>query len=335
MNIANLTLPRLLANNPLRGRSLLSIKDLTVEEADSLLFAASKLKARRAIPRGSDEFRTALAGRHLAIISQKPSLRTRTTFDIGMTELGGHAVLLGPEIGFGERETPADIGRNLGRWVHAIAARVYSQSDLEELSRASGVPVINALSDYEHPCQALADFLTLRERWGTLRGRKLAFIGDGNNVLHSLLLLAARQGIQMVAACPDGYGPDEALVTYAEEACSETGASVRVVDDVQEAARDADALYTDTWVSMGQEDEAWQRKKAFHGYQINRDLLSLAKPGALVMHCLPAHRGEEITDEVMDGPQSVILDQAENRLHAQKAVLLLALHSGPAAGTGA
>lgn len=331
MDPSHFTLPRLLASNTLRGRSLLSIDDLSVDEANAVLFCAAKLKARRKIPQASDEFRSALAGKHAALIFQKPSLRTRATFDIAMAELGGHSVYFGPEMGFGVRETVADIARNLARWVHCIVARVFAQSDLEVLARESGLPVVNALSDHEHPCQALADFQTLQERWGTLQGRKIAYIGDGNNVLHSLALLAARLGVQVVAACPEGYGPEEGVWKSAEQTALASGASLRVVTDVEEAAADADALYTDTWTSMGQEGEAERRREAFQGYQINAELLRRAKPDALVMHCLPAHRGEEITDEALDGPQSVVLDQAENRLHAQKAVLLLALQSGPAA----
>jgi ornithine carbamoyltransferase len=331
VNSTSFTLSGLLANNPLRGRSLLSIADLSGEEAEAVLFCAEKLKARRKSHLHTDEFRTSLAHKSVALIFQKPSLRTRTTFDLGVAELGAHPVYLGPEMGFGVRESASDIGCNLSRWVHAIVARVYAQSDLEELAQTSRLPVINALSDFEHPCQALADFLTLRERWGSLRGRRLAYIGDGNNVLHSLMYLAALQGLDLVAACPEGYDPEPAVLKRATEVAASHGSSLKLVRDVQEAAAGADALYTDTWISMGQEEETERRRQAFRGYQINQELLRAARADAVVMHCLPAHRGEEVTAEVLDGPQSVIYDQAENRLHAQKAVLLLTMHSGPGA----
>jgi ornithine carbamoyltransferase len=260
-----------------------------------------------------------LAGRVLALIFEKPSLRTRVTFEVGMVQLGGRSVyLMAHEIQMGVRESVPDVARNLGLWVDAVAVRAFEHRTVEEFARWAGVPVINALSDREHPCQALADFFTLRERGFDPGALRLAWIGDGNNVCHSLLLLSALTGTQMSVACPSGYEPDGSV----QEACRALGGRFSITTDPREAAAGADVIYTDVWASMGQEAEREERLESFRRYQVNETLLGLAKPSAVVMHCLPAHRGEEITDEVLDGPQSIVLAQAENRLHVQKAVLL-------------
>jgi ornithine carbamoyltransferase len=241
---------------------------------------------------------------------------------VGLAQLGGAAVYLAArDIGLGHRESVADVARNLGRWVDVIAARTYTQATVDELARHAGVPVINGLSDHEHPCQALADFFTLWERGLDLGRIKLVWVGDGNNVCNSLVLLAALLGTEVAVACPPGYEPDAGVLASARS----SGSRVRMTTEVPEAVAGADVLYTDVWVSMGQEAERQQRLETFGRYQLNTRVLDLANPGALVMHCLPAHRGEEITDAVVDGPQSIVLDQAENRLHVQKAVLLTLL----------
>lgn len=305
-------------------RHLLSITDLTREEVEALFRLAAQLKAAQR----SYRVATPLAGRTVALLFEKPSLRTRVTFEVGARQLGGDAVYLGAqEIQFGVREPVADVARNLGRWVDAIVARTFSHETVEELARHAGVPVVNALSDREHPCQALADFFTLWERGQELDKLRLAWIGDGNNVCHSLLLLAGLCGAEVACACPPGYEPDSAVTAEARR----LGARVEVGPDPREAATGADALYTDVWVSMGQEGEAEARRRAFRGYQVNEDLLAFARVGAVVMHCLPAHRGEEISEGALEGPASVVLDQAENRLHVQKAILLTLLGLG--AGT--
>ena len=293
----------------------LSIHDLARDEVPALFRQIAGLKARQKARAG----RAALAGRTLALIFEKPSLRTRVTFEVAMVQLGGGAVYLNAqEIGLGKRESAPDVARNLSRWVDVVAARVFAHSTLESLAAHASVPVINALSDLEHPCQAIADFFTLWERGLDLASIRLAWVGDGNNVCHSVLLLAALTGTPVTAACPPGYEPRADVL----EACRRLGGRVTVTTEVRDAVEGADVLYTDVWISMGQEEEREQRLEAFQRYQVNDRMLGFARPGALVMHCLPAHRGEEITDAVMDGPRSVVLDQAENRLHAQKAVIL-------------
>jgi ornithine carbamoyltransferase len=300
---------------------LLSIADLSAKEAYELFRLAAEWKARAK----AREARTPLAGHSLALVFEKPSLRTRVTFEVGMAQLGGASVYLaGQDIGLGRRESITDVARNLGRWVDVVAARTFAQATVDELARHAGIPVVNALSDSEHPCQALADFFTLWERELDLRRLRLAWIGDGNNVCHSLILLAALLGTEMVVAVPPGFEPDARVL----ETARTWGGRVRVTDDVPEAARGADAIYTDVWISMGQEAERERRLEAFSRYQVNDRVVGFARPGAVVMHCLPAHRGEEITDAVLDGPQSVAFDQAENRLHVQKAVLLRLLGKG-------
>jgi ornithine carbamoyltransferase len=293
----------------------LSVADLTRERALHLFRVTAELKQRRK----SGRFGTALNGRTLALIFEKPSLRTRVTFEVGIVQLGGRAVYLsGPEIGMGTRESVPDVARNLSRWVDGIAARVYGHATVESLARHASIPVINGLSDFEHPCQALADYFTLWERGLDLARIRLAWLGDGNNVCHSVLLLGALLGTRLTVACPPGYEPDARVM----EKVQRLGGQVTVTADAREAATDADVLYTDVWTSMGQETEREQRLEAFQRYQVNETVLGFARPQALVMHCLPAHRGEEITDAVLDGEASIVLDQAENRLHAQKAIIL-------------
>jgi ornithine carbamoyltransferase len=302
-------------------KRLLSIADLSSEDVQDLFRLAAEWKARTK----AREARTPLAGYSLALVFEKPSLRTRVTFEVGMAQVGGATVYLaGQDVGLGRRESIADVARNLGRWVDVVAARTFAQATVDELARHAGIPVVNALSDHEHPCQALADFFTLWERGLDLGRLRLAWIGDGNNVCHSLILLAGLLGTEMVVAVPPGYEPDARVL----ETARTWGGRLRVTHDVPEAARGADAIYTDAWVSMGQEAERERRLEAFSRYQVNERVMGFAKPGAFAMHCLPAHRGEEITDDVLDGPQSIALDQAENRLHVQKAVLLRLLGKG-------
>jgi ornithine carbamoyltransferase len=296
-------------------RHFLSAADLTRERVLHLFGLAADLKHRwKAGQRGAP-----LAGRTMALIFEKPSLRTRVTFEVGLVQLGARAVhLSGGEIGLGTRESVPDVARNLSRWVDGIAARVYAHDTVAGLARHAGIPVVNALSDLEHPCQALADYFTLWERGVDLQAMRLAWIGDGNNVCHSVVLLGALVGASVVVACPPGYEPAPEVLATARR----LGGRVEVTEDARAAATGADAIYTDVWTSMGQEAERERRTEAFGRYQVNAAVLGFAKPSALVMHCLPAHRGEEITDEVLDGPRSIVLEQAENRLHAQKAVIL-------------
>ena len=293
----------------------LSIQDLDRRNVGRLFKLTSELKAR---VKSRDRI-TPLGGRTLALIFEKPSLRTRVTFEVGMIQLGGAAVYLSAqEIGMGKRESVPDVARNLSRWVDGIAARVFSHQTLVELAQHATVPVINALSDREHPCQAMADFFTLWERGIELRGLEMAWVGDGNNMCHSLLLLAALTGVKMRVACPPGFDPDPAVL----QASRDLGGHVRLTTEAKEAVEGAQVVYTDVWISMGQEGERENRLEAFQRYQLNETLLRFAPPGALVMHCLPAHRGEEVTDAVLDGPQSIVLDQAENRLHVQKGIVM-------------
>ncbi len=292
-----------------------SVADLTPERVLHLFRVATALKQGwKAGRRG-----TPLAGRTLALIFEKPSLRTRVTFEVGIVQLGGRAVYLaGGEIGLGTRESPPDVARNLSRWVDGIAARVYAHATVESLARHATIPVINGLSDAEHPCQALADYFTLWERGIDLARMRLTWIGDGNNVCHSLLLLGALLGTTLSVACPPGYEPSPAVQAVVRR----LGGRLTITHDPKEAATGADVLYTDVWTSMGQEAEREQRLEAFSRYQVNETMVGFARPAALIMHCLPAHRGEEITDAVLDSPRSLALDQAENRLHAQKAIIL-------------
>ena len=306
----------------MRGRDLVSIDDFSAAELTDVLDRAAALKDRQ---RGGSSA-PVLAGKTLAMIFEKPSLRTRVTFEVGMRQLGGGAVNLAPaDIQLGVRESVPDVARNLSRWVDGIMARTFAHQTVVELAAAASVPVINGLSDWEHPCQTLADLLTVREHLGRLEGARIAWVGDGNNVLHSLLLAAGKLGISVTAATPAGYAPAADVVRRAQALASRTGSTIALLTDPVEAVRGAGIIYTDVWVSMGQEAERGQRLRDFAGYQLNAALLREAGGRAKVMHCLPAHRGEEITDEVLDGPSSIVLDQAENRLHAQKGLLALIL----------
>jgi ornithine carbamoyltransferase len=301
-------------------RDLLAIEDLSAAEVIDLLHLAEEIHAK------PQEFRSSLEGRHAALLFEKPSLRTRVTFEVGMHEMGGEALYLAPaDISLGKRETVKDIARNLARWVDALIVRTFSQNVLWEMAHEAHVPVINALSDLHHPCQALADVLTLRQLRGDLRGLKLAYLGDGNNVAHSLIQTAAKVGIHLVLATPPGFEPDHLIVNQSLADAGASGGKIEITYNPTDAIVDADAVYTDVWISMGQEEEAEGRRAIFRPFQVNARMMSMAKPDALFMHCLPAHRGEEVTDEVLDGHNSVVLEQAENRLYIAKAVLFALL----------
>ena len=304
--------------SPLSGRDCLTLAEFSPEEVALILDEAVKIKAMQ---RSRMPYRP-LRGRTLAMVFQKPSNRTRVSFEVGMYQLGGHALSLSPqEIQMGKRETPSDTGRVLARYIDAIMVRTFDHEELEELAGAADVPVVNGLSDAHHPCQALADLLTVREEFGTLEGVKLAYVGDGNNVAHSLALACALTGAELSIAHPEGHGPDPKVV----ETAGGLGAAPVLTGDPKEAVAGARVVYTDVWASMGQEAEAEERKEEFVPYQVNEDLMKLAAEDAIFLHCLPAHRGEEVTSEVIDGPRSRVFDQAENRLHAQKALLYLLL----------
>ena len=304
----------------LRGRDLLSVADLSRAEVERLFERAAELKAEFAADRRHD--RTRLAGRTLAMLFQKPSLRTRVTFEAGMTQLGGSAIYLTNDVVLGARESVRDVARNLERFVDAIVVRTGPQEVAAELAAQAAVPVINGLTLREHPCQALADLFSIREHLGHLDGVVLAFVGDGNNVYHSLALLGATLGIEVRLAHPPGYAPNARIVERAQALARTHGGRIVFCSDPAEAVTGASVVYTDAWTSMGQEAETEERRDAFAAFQVNAALMAVAGPAALVMHCLPAHRGEEITSEVMDGPQSIIFDQSENRLHVQKALLV-------------
>jgi ornithine carbamoyltransferase len=298
-------------------RDLLSVDDLTPGELASLLDLSAKAKAQ------PGDYAERLAGRAVAMIFEKPSTRTRVSFEIAVASSGGHPVpLSSTELQLGRGETIEDTGRVLSRYVDAIVLRTFEQERLEVLAGAAAVPVINALSDFEHPCQCLADLLTVLEAKGDLAGRTLTYLGDGNNVTHSLMLGGAKSGMHVRAGTPPGFEPIPQVVQRASEIAAQTGGSITVTHDPVAASRDADVLYTDAWASMGQEEEAEERALVFPAYALDRQKVEVAKPDVTVMHCLPAHRGQEITDEVIDGPFSVVWDQAENRMHTQKALLL-------------
>ena len=300
---------------------LLTGIELAPAQVRELFHLAADIKAR------PDRYRGALAGRFLAMIFEKPSLRTRVTFEVGIASLGGASVFLDhTTTRLGERESIADVAKNLERMVHGIIARVFSQHSLDELAVHGRIPVINALSDQFHPCQAFADFFTLEERFGSLRGLKFAYVGDGNNVCHSLLAIGARLGAHLRIAAPAGFEPDASVVGEARRVARETRGKIEILRSPEEAVAGAQAIYTDVWASMGQEEEAASRQAAFAGYQVNDALFELAAPDAVFMHCLPAHRGSEVTDAVMDSERAIIFDQAENRLHVQKAILLTLLN---------
>jgi ornithine carbamoyltransferase len=296
---------------------LLRDLDLTEDEVRYLLDLAAEVKT------APGDYSHLLAGKSIALLFEKPSLRTRLTFEIAMAQLGGSSVFLEGPIGV--REPLKDVARNLDRWVNGIVARVFAQSTVEDLAHWSSVPVINALSDAWHPCQVLADVQTIREHFGGLQGLKVAFVGDGNNVAQSLMLTSLRLGMDFALACPEGYQPTPEVIGQAEGLAAVSGASLLIVHDVAPAVERADVVYTDVWASMGQEHESVKRKKAFRNYQVDDRLFALASPHAIFMHCLPARRGEEVTDSIMEHPRSAVFDQAENRLHAQKALLLMLL----------
>jgi ornithine carbamoyltransferase len=299
-------------------KDLLSIHDLTPAEFQAILDLADGMKAT------PQRYARVLERKTLAMIFEKPSLRTRVTFEAGMTQMGGHAIYLAPsDIQLGSRESIPDVARNLERMVDLIMARTFSHETVVQLAKHSRIPVINALSDYSHPCQALADFQTLRETHQDLRRVKLCYVGDGNNVCHSLLFAAAKCGAALTVACPAGFEPRQDVVNLAREDARETGAALRIVHDPSEGVTGANAVYTDVWASMGQEAETESRARVFRPFQVNEALMAKAEPGARFLHCLPAHRGWEVTDGVADSTASVIFQQAENRLHAQKAVLHL------------
>jgi ornithine carbamoyltransferase len=301
-------------------RHYLSVDDLAPSELGSLLDLAGRVKAE---PRA---FGDRLVGGAVALIFEKASTRTRVSFEVGVAELGGHPLALSKaDLQLGRGETIEDTGRVLSRYVDAVVLRTFEQERLEALASASSVPVINALSDFEHPCQALADLLTVRERGGELAGRILTYLGDGNNVAHALLLAGAKAGMTVRIATPPGFEPIPQVVERARAVAGETGGSIELTHDPAGAAAGAHVLYTDVWASMGQEEEADERALVFPAYQLDQKLLDAADDDVIVLHCLPAHRGQEITDEVIDGPRSAVWDQAENRLHTQKALLLFLL----------
>ena len=302
---------------------LISTRDLGPAGVSAVLHLAAIMKSRPA------DFRRALSNKQMVMFFEKPSLRTRLTFESGMVGLGGSAMFVDQtRERLDAREKLSDVAHNLERWVDVIVLRTFSQQTITGMAEHAKIPVINALSDLEHPCQALADYLTLQERFGDVKNICLAYVGDGNNVAHSLLLTAACLGSAIRIATPRGYEPNSEIVAAAQEIAAETGAVIELVNDPHEAVAGADAIYTDAWASMGQESEAGKRAKIFPPYQVNSQLMAEAAPHAVFMHCLPAHRGEEVTDPVIDSPQSVVFDQAENRLHVQKAILYLLLGAG-------
>ena len=305
-------------------KDYLSVLSFDAADFERCLHLATQLKADRGLGPLAPTAH-ALGSRHVALLFDKPSLRTRTTFEVGIRELGGHVVVLPRDVAVGVREPVADVARNLERWVDGVVIRTFAQELVEEFASATKrLHVINALTDAEHPCQAIADFLTLQERFGSLKGRTIAYVGDGNNVATSLAHAAAMLGVNVHIASPEAYQLPHGVVQQATSRARH-GARLRLFNEPADAVAGADAVYTDTWTSMGQEEEADERRAIFLPYQVNEDLMSLAKPGALFMHCLPAHRGEEVTAEVFDSESSVVFDQAENRLHGQKALLLVLL----------
>ena len=306
----------------MKGKNLVSINDLSREEVTQILETAEIIKLRHY----SNEEQPLLKGKVLGMIFQKPSLRTRVSFETGMIQLGGQAIYLGPnDIKLGQREATKDIAQVLSRYISGIMARTFSHEIMLELAKYSSVPVINGLSELLHPCQVLGDLLTIKEKKGRLSNLKLAYIGDGNNVAHSLLFGAVKVGMDIVLATPPGYEPKAEIVDIAKEDAKRINSRIEIIHNPKEAADGADIIYTDVWTSMGFEKESEVRKDVFKPYQINQDLVNKAKDDVIILHCLPAHRGEEITDEVIDGPHSVVIDQAENRLHAQKGILALLL----------
>lgn len=313
-----MTKPAPLDLTPLSVQDLLCTSALTRHDLERVFAVASALKAGRTV------HTEVLRHKRLAMIFEKDSLRTRFTFDIGMQDLGGSAVFMDHrDARLGSRESVKDVAKNLERWVHGIVARTFKHKALEELAQHAGIPVINGLSDFVHPCQALSDFFTLREKWGSVQGRTLTYVGDGNNTCHALIHTAVKLGTNIRVCSPEGYEPNSRVVNEAMRVALETGAEVTILNDPEAAADGADAIYTDVWASMGQEDEIEERNGVFAAYQVDEEMMARARKDALFLHCLPAHRGWEVTQEVMDGRQSVVYDIAENRLHVQKAILAL------------
>lgn len=298
-------------------KDFLSITDLSVEEIDDILDLGKAVKKDKA------KYADALKGKSIGLIFQKPSNRTRVSFEIGMVQLGGYAIYLGPsEIGMGGRESVKDVAKVLSRYLDGLVARTYKHEDVENLAKYATVPVVNGLSDFGHPCQALSDIFTIKEKFGTFKGITLAYVGDANNVLNSLMCAAAKVGLNIKAATPKYYEPLKKAADTARKCAAESGSSIEFTHDPKVAAKGADIIYTDVWVSMGQEKEANKRMKDFKGFQINDNLMKITNKNCLIMHCLPAHRGDEITDSVIDSKNSVVYDQAENRMHIQKVILL-------------
>jgi ornithine carbamoyltransferase len=301
-------------------RDFLGIADWSSKEFEQVLELSKKMKAN------PKKFSNALEGKSVALIFEKQSLRTHVTFEIGIKQLGAHTVYLtNADISLGKRESIYDVAKNLERWVDAIVIRTFAQKNIIDLAKCAKASVVNALTDFEHPCQAVGDFLTMQEHLGSLKGKKLAWVGDGNNVCHSLMLMAAKMGMNFIAITPAGLQPQFEVVDTAMKIASTTGANIELSCNPSEGVQGADVIYTDVWISMGQEAEHDIKMKAFEGFQVNSDLMKLAKPSAIFMHCLPAHRGEEVTGDVIDSTQSVVFDEAENRLHSQKAILYMLL----------
>jgi ornithine carbamoyltransferase len=297
-------------------RDFISIHDWSVEEIEHFFTIAQDMKENQS------SYWEVLEGKTLALIFEKQSLRTRVTFQVGIQQLGGHAIVLTPsDISLGKRESVYDVAKNLERWVEGIMIRTFAHSICTDLARYASIPVINGLTDLLHPCQAMADYFTIWEVKKKLKGLKVAFLGDGNNVAHSLMLGGVKVGAHVFVATPKGYEPKAEIIEMSRADAKLTGATITVTNDVHEAVRNADVLYTDVWASMGQESEAKTRDSIFRPYQVNMDLMRLAEPDAIFLHCLPAHRGDEVTDEVIDSPQSVVFQEAENRLHVQKAIM--------------
>ncbi len=298
-------------------RDFINIQNFSKDELEYLLGLTTRIKSE------PEKYADRLKAKSIALVFQKPSNRTRVSFEVGVYQLGGNCIYLGPEeINLGQRESTHDVAKTLSRYVDGIVARTFSHQDVIDLAKEASVPVINGLSDLSHPCQALADIFTVKEKFGKTKDLTLAYIGDGNNVCHSLMFACAIVGINVAIAAPKGYTPSEEIVKGAQQFANKTSAFIKVFKNPQEAVKGADILYTDTWVSMGQEEEAKKRLKEFDGFQINKKLASLAKSDYIFMHCLPAHRGQEVTEDIIDGEHSVIFEQAENRMHAQKAILL-------------
>jgi ornithine carbamoyltransferase len=299
-----------------KAQDFLTVRDLSREEILETFVIALDMKANRA------KYAEVLKGKALALIFEKPSLRTRTTFDIGIQQLGGYSLYLSPaEISLGKRESVHDVAKNLERMVQGIMIRTFAHQIVIDMAKHASIPIINGLTDYSHPCQAMADFLTIQEKKGDLKGLKVCYVGDGNNVAHSLMFAGARLGTHVTVACPRGFEPNLNAYKDSTEDAKATGAKIDVVNDAVEGVKNADVIYTDVWASMGQEAEADARKKIFRPFQVNADLMARAKKDAIFMHCLPAHRGDEVTDEVIDSAASVVFDEAENRLHAQKSIM--------------